>query len=106
MREIDATNAETYLRDSGRIAPDERVAMRELAGGVSNMVLLVERPERPGQDFVVKQARSQLRTRLAWFAGLERAWREADVLECCAQLLERGCAGSLDCHPGDALCRS
>ncbi len=87
MRLIDAATAESYLRDSGRIDPGERVRISELTGGVSNMVLLVERPEQPASDFVIKQARAQLRTRHEWFSSLERIWREAEVLTICQRLL-------------------
>jgi 5-methylthioribose kinase len=87
MRLIDASNAEAYLRDTARVASNERLVIRELTGGVSNMVLLVERPDRLGADFVIKQARAQLRTSHAWFSSLERIWREADVLRACERLL-------------------
>jgi 5-methylthioribose kinase len=87
MRQIDAQSAEAYLRESARIAPAERVRVSELTGGVSNMVLLVERPEKPGRDFVIKQARAQLRTAQPWFSSVERIWREADVMRICGQLL-------------------
>lgn len=89
MRLIDQHTAEAYLREKARLEPEEKVRVRELTGGVSNMVLLVERPDRPGHDFVLKQARAQLRTEQAWFSSVERIWREADVLRACQQLLER-----------------
>ena len=57
------------------------------------MVLLVERPQRPGQDFVLKQARAQLRTEHQWFSSVERIWREADVLRICQQLLGEAAGG-------------
>jgi 5-methylthioribose kinase len=53
------------------------------------MVLLVARPDYPGADFVLKQARAQLRTRQTWFSDVERIWREADVLRICAALLNQ-----------------
>ncbi len=94
MRLLDETSAESYLREAARIGPREPVRVNELTGGVSNMVLLVHRPEHPDDDFVIKQARPQLRTRQAWFSNVERNWREADVLRICAGLLERRrCAG-------------
>jgi hypothetical protein len=89
MRLLDATSAESYLRDTRRVSADERVWVRELPGGVSNMVLLVERPDRPGHDFVLKQARAQLRTTHVWYSSIERIWREAEVLEICSRLLGR-----------------
>jgi 5-methylthioribose kinase len=89
MRLIDQRNAQDYLRQTLRIGPDERVQVRELSGGVSNMVLLVERPERFGERFVLKQARAQLRTARPWFSSVERNWREAEVLSICTRLLEK-----------------
>src|SRR5258708_4079749 len=84
---LDARNAATFLRDAGWIAADERGDVRELAGGVSNEVLYVARPDRPGEDFVLKQARPQLRTPAPWFCGVERIWREVEVLRICERLL-------------------
>ncbi len=89
MRLIDQHTAEDYLRETGQLQPGEQVRICELSGGVSNMVLLVERLDRPGHEFVLKQARAQLRTEQSWFASVERIWREADVLRTCQQLLER-----------------
>jgi aminoglycoside phosphotransferase (APT) family kinase protein len=87
MRPIDAASAQQYLRDTGRIAPDDVVRVRELTGGVSNMVLLVERSRQAGENLVLKQGRAQLRTRQPWFSNVERIWREADVLRMCSRLL-------------------
>ncbi len=87
MRILDEHTAAEYLRDGGRIDAGEHVVVHELTGGVSNMVLLVERPDRPGGDFVLKQGRAQLRTAQPWFASLERVWREAAVLGVCHSLL-------------------
>jgi 5-methylthioribose kinase len=87
MRLVDETSAADYLRQTARIGPDEPVTVRELGGGVSNMVLLVERPRHPSAEFVLKQARPQLRTSQPWFSRVERIWREADVLSICARLL-------------------
>ncbi|HUY33769.1 MAG TPA: aminoglycoside phosphotransferase family protein [Pirellulales bacterium] len=84
---LNAANAETYLRGAGWIDPVERVSIRELSGGVSNEVLYVARPDRPGEDFVLKQARAQLRTPDPWFCDVERIWREVDVLRICERLL-------------------
>lgn len=84
---LDAANAESYLRGTGWIGPDERVSVRALSGGVSNEVLYVTRPDRPGEDFVLKQARAQLRTPDPWFCGVDRIWREVEVLRICERLL-------------------
>lgn len=96
---LTADNLADYLRRSGRIAPDETVEVRELTGGVSNVVLYV-RPLHPisvpdsqntaSGDFVVKQAREQLRVAQPWFSPLKRIWREVDVMRWCRRLLEDG----------------
>ncbi|MGD9723337.1 MAG: phosphotransferase family protein [Pirellulales bacterium] len=89
MQLIDAHSAEHYLCSTGRVAANERITVRELTGGVSNMVLLVERPDAPGRDFVLKQVRARLRTQQVWHSSIERIWREADVLALCSRLLAR-----------------
>lgn len=83
---LDATNAADYLRERGWIEPTEQVRVEELSGGVSNIVLLVTRPER-GESFVLKQAREQLRVPDPWFCGVERIWREVEVLRVCESAL-------------------
>ena len=42
MREIDAETAADYLRESGRVPEGAEVHVRELSGGVSNIVLRVD----------------------------------------------------------------
>src|SRR5262245_1225428 len=86
MREITIHNAAEYLRGTGRAAADEPIEVRELAGGVSNAVLLVTLPER-GEQFVLKQARGRLRVEQEWLCPVERIWREVDVLRICRELL-------------------
>lgn len=86
MQIVDAQTAAAYLRRQGLLAADERAQVIELAGGISNCVLYVERPDRPGADFVVKQARPQLRTADPWFCTVERIWREAAVLRWCGRM--------------------
>ncbi|HJT30429.1 MAG TPA: phosphotransferase [Pirellulales bacterium] len=87
MRLIDETNAESYLREQHWVSVRERVKIRRLTGGVSNEVLYVARPDRTGTDFVLKQARPQLRTPQPWFSSVERVWREIDVLRTCERVL-------------------
>ena len=87
MQLIDERSAEGYLRQTGRIGTDERVRVHELTGGVSNVVLYVARDD--GDDFVLKQAREQLRVPEPWFCGVERIFREAEVLRICEQVLSR-----------------
>jgi 5-methylthioribose kinase len=86
---LDCDNAEHYLREKGRIEPRQRLTIQRLAGGVSNEVLYVAFPDGDGDDFVLKQARLQLRTPDPWFCGLDRIWREMDVMQTCRQILDR-----------------
>ncbi len=88
MLEIDAQNVVEYLRRTGRIDADVPAEARELAWGVSNIVLRVE-PAR-GTHLVIKQSRERLRTQADWFSQLERIWREADVMRCLRPLLPAG----------------
>jgi 5-methylthioribose kinase len=90
---IDAKNAEGYLRNTGRIASEESVNVRELSGGVSNIVLLVS--DSNGEPrFVIKQVREQLRVPDPWFCSIERIWREVEVLEICHKALTASDNGS------------
>lgn len=82
MRLLDSDNTVDYLRTAGQLAPNEPAIARELAGGVSNVVLLVERPP-PATSFVVKQVREQLRVPDPWFCSIERIWREVATLRVC-----------------------
>lgn len=86
MEVIDAENAEAYLRRVGWIAADARVEIDRLAGGISNEVLYVTALDGTSADFVVKQARPQLRTADPWYCSTERIWREVDVLRICGRL--------------------
>ena len=90
MHLINEQTAAAYLRQKSLLAPHEEVSIRELPGGVSNIVLYVARvqgPEQSGLDFVVKQAREQLRVAAPWFCSVERIWREVDTMRVCTQLL-------------------
>ncbi|HND52998.1 MAG TPA: hypothetical protein PLV92_11395, partial [Pirellulaceae bacterium] len=87
MNLIEVDNAADYLRERGWIDAAEPVDVSFLSGGVSNVVLYVRRPTRPGEDFVLKQARAQLRVPQPWFCSVERIWREVGVLRLCQRLL-------------------
>lgn len=86
MFAVHADNIADYLREIGRVGRNEPVAAAELAGGVSNIVLLITLPER-NERFVVKQARGQLRVKDDWKCPVERIWREVEMLQQCSQLL-------------------
>ena len=86
MFELTSENLPTYLRERGQLAAGEAAGIRELSGGVSNAVFLVELPER-GERFVIKQARPQLRVKDEWLSSIERIWREVEVLQECGQIV-------------------
>jgi len=98
MFEVNEASAAEYLRGRGVVAADEPITVRRLTGGISNEVLLVERQVSmagatgtvtDGQivgNFVLKQARAQLRTPQPWFSSVERNWREVAVQQRCAAL--------------------
>jgi len=92
---LDADNAAEHLRRLGWIESNETVRVSELTGGVSNQVLYVAREqESAGDDFVLKQARPQLRTPQPWFSPVERIWREIDVLRLIEELVADEAASS------------
>jgi 5-methylthioribose kinase len=113
MREIDAETAAGYLRDSGRVPPGAEVRVRELPGGVSNIVLRVDIPGEP--PIVLKQGREQLRVAMDWRARLDRVWTESATIEVLAAILPDGTVPRLlfedrpnylfamTCAPEDAL---
>ncbi len=78
MHEIDAQTAADYLRESHRIPEGAEVRVRELAGGVSNIVLRVDVTGQP--PFVIKQCREKLRVAMEWHAPLDRIWTESAAL--------------------------
>lgn len=87
MIEITSDTAADYLRSTGRAVSEEPVTASELAGGVSNLVLLVTLPSR-GEQFVLKQARGRLRVKEEWLCSVERIWREVEVLQACGEILQ------------------
>jgi 5-methylthioribose kinase len=88
MREISAETALDYLWDTGRVPRGAWGDVRELSGGVSNIVLLVRLSDRP--PFVIKQSRERLRVAMEWRARLERIWTEEAALELLGSILPNG----------------
>ena len=88
MRQIDASNAADALCAGGFVPADREIRVRELTGGVSNLVLRVEVAGEP--PLVVKQCRERLRVAMEWTAPLERIWVEQEALEVLAELLPVG----------------
>ncbi len=101
MQLLDASNVESYLRATGRLRPQDAVTITRMEGGVSNEVLYVSFLRQSkigtsppdgklaGRDFVLKQAREQLRVPVPWYCGLGRNWREVEIMRACRQLLEK-----------------
>lgn len=85
MRELTSEDAADYLRETGRILPGVSASVRELSGGVSNVVLRVDVEGSP--PFVVKQCRERLRVAVEWLARLDRIWAEYAALRVLAELL-------------------
>src|SRR6476661_3400237 len=88
MREIDSESAADYLRDSGRVPRGAAIGVRELTGGVSNIVLRVDVPGQP--PVVLKQCRERLRVAMDWRARLDRIWTESATLEVLRAILPEG----------------
>jgi 5-methylthioribose kinase len=85
MREVTAENAANYLRETRRVRDDRSIRVRELSGGVSNIVLRVD--VKGQEPFVLKQSRAQLRTRADWFSRLDRIWIERAAMDVLTQIL-------------------
>ena len=79
MREITAETAADYLRRSSRFSERAEIDVRELSGGVSNIVLRVDMRGEP--PFVIKQCRERLRVAMDWRAPLDRIWTERAALD-------------------------
>jgi len=77
-----------YLRRAGRIGPDEVPRLTNLAGGVSNRTVLLERQN--GQGWVLKQALAQLRVQTQWLSDPRRIEREALGMARLAELAPPG----------------
>lgn len=88
MRELDAHNAAGYLRQTARAPAGATIEVRELAGGVSNVVLRVDVDDRP--PIVLKQCRERLRTQAEWLSRLDRIWIEVDAMKQLAAILPMG----------------
>ena len=95
MREITSHTAADYLYSTGRVTRNDPLEVRELAGGVSNLVLLVKLPG-DQQRFVIKQARGRLRVQEEWLCPVERIWREVEVLQICGELLQTQTHGQIE----------
>ncbi len=77
-----------YLQQTGRIGADEEPAIHNLAGGVSNRTVLVQRSS--GEAWVLKQALARLRVAVDWFSSPARVHREALGLRWLAAIAPAG----------------
>ena len=88
MQELTWENTAHYLRETGRVPASADIRVRELSGGVSNVVLRVDAD---GQaPFVIKQCRERLRVAMDWRARLDRIWAEEATLGVLAAILPPG----------------
>ncbi len=90
-----------YLRQTGRIDPNELPRCTTLDGGVSNRTVLVQRPS--GESWVIKQALARLRVKDEWLADPRRVHREALGLRWLNRLAPHGhvpefCFEDESCH--------
>lgn len=93
MREINADTAAAYLRETGIVPDDAAIHVRELSGGVSNIVMRVDVAGRA--PFVIKQCRERLRVAMEWRARLDRIWAERATLELLGSILPSDAVPSL-----------
>lgn len=87
--ELTPENLTPYLVNRGLAEKNEKVCVRELGGGVSNVVLLAEFPGEPGRRWVVKQSLDKLRVEDDWRSERARIFREAEAIECLQDALGR-----------------
>src|SRR5574340_1529008 len=76
--QLTAETLGAYLAGRGLASDSAALSIRELGGGVSNFVLLVEGP---GIRWVAKQSLGKLRVRDNWTSQRERIFREAAAIE-------------------------
>jgi len=84
VAELGPGNVEAFLRDAGVLHSDGPVAVEELGGGVSNVVLRVSGPD---GCVVVKQSLPKLRVRADWPFDRRRTLGERDALELVGRLV-------------------
>lgn len=84
----DSTSLLKYLWKTGRIGWDESPLVRNLAGGVSNRTVLIQRES--GESWVLKQALERLRVRVEWRSDPRRIEREALGIERLSEIAPAG----------------
>jgi len=71
----------SYLAARGLARESDTVSVRELGGGVSNIVLLIEWADEPERRWVLKQSLEKLRVQDDWRSERTRIYREAEAIE-------------------------
>ena len=84
---VELTIASTPDYLAGRGFEPTQLQVRELSGGVSNIVLLVEHPK---GRFVIKQALPKLRVEQEWFSDMRRIFAECDAMRTLGSRLPAG----------------
>ena len=78
---LTAENVRDYLIGRALVRSDEEISIRELGGGVSNIVLLIDWPGEPNRSWVVKQSLGKLRVKDDWRSERSRIIREAESIQ-------------------------
>jgi 5-methylthioribose kinase len=89
---LSASNVQDYLAEHGLWPRGAPIFIRELGGGVSNTVLLVEGKAPGGEEmrWVVKQSLEKLRVQDDWRSERRRIFREAEAIQALSPVLGRG----------------
>jgi 5-methylthioribose kinase len=87
--DLDTESAPDYLRSRGLVGSRELIVVTPLGGGISNVVLRVDRSE--GESLVLKQALPRLRVAAEWRIDRRRASTEHRCLRYLDKLLPEGC---------------
>ena len=78
---ITPQNVLPYLASRALAGETETGEVRELGGGVSNIVLLLEWRDQPDRRWVVKQSLERLRVQDDWRSERTRIYREAEAIQ-------------------------
>jgi len=81
---LTTANVVDYIAERGLVDRGESLAVRELGGGVSNIVLMLEWPDR---RWVIKQSLEKLRVQDDWRSERGRIYREAESIQALRPLL-------------------
>ncbi len=84
---ISSENIGSYLADRGLADVGDALEVRELGGGVSNIVLLVEWRRQPERRWVLKQSLEKLRVKDDWRSERGRVFREAEAIQALGPVL-------------------